>query len=363
MLRFIPTNSGPAGGFFIGERFALDSGYRKIIHVESDAMPVSENAIEALDRETEGGQAAVPMMVSADRALRIPSYMHQYCCVPASCLRAVGLTYVPLNFGGEDSSLFERIRNFCGVRVVKGAWVSHPTFSRITKHWRIYGYVRGPLVSVMPWEGYFTYTWRLFRETVTSVAYASFSAQASRDSFRAILDSANLPGRLPFPPDTKEENTGITGVPFQGKLPPYDRFYLQLTGPAKNGEYVHLKWIEKGKLRVVEVSSFFPRMAARISMMLDSAGKTVVSNQISPLFPLFSKKFYILEHNQLIECTPGRIGRLWVAAAYIFAPAILLASALFSAYCFAFVRPAWRKEVFQYGLDENEKKHGRGPIS
>jgi len=353
---FRATNSGPAGGFFIGERFSLDNGYEKIIHVESDAIPLSENVIEELDKQSEGGFAAVPMMHSTDRSMLIPSYMHQYCCVPASAFRKVGLTYVPMNFGGEDSGLFERIRKFCGIKVVDGVFVRHPTFSRVAKPSRTYQYVRGPLVSVMPWLSYWKFNWFVFRELLTSLIYRSFSPKTCNDSLRAIRDIFNAPDRLPFPSDSKSEEYGIAGEKFGGKLPDYDLFFLQLTGNANPDEYMHMGLIDKKKLRVLGLSSFAQRIASRISMLFESAGKRIISNQISPLFPILSSSFCIVECNQIISFRKvGLGGRLTVILAHIAIPLLFLASAAFTLACFIFIRPKWQKEIMGYGLREGER--------
>jgi GT2 family glycosyltransferase len=114
------TDSGSAGGFYVGEKFALENGYQYIILSDNDCFPESKTLVQDLLRALEdGADVAFPKIRNADgKEPEANRLLPQYGCMRADVLRDVGLSYLPLHFGGEDVELFERMRKR-GCRIAK----------------------------------------------------------------------------------------------------------------------------------------------------------------------------------------------------------------------------------------------------
>jgi GT2 family glycosyltransferase len=103
---------GSAGGFYVAEKFALGSGYEFIVRADNDCFPETPTLLaDLLQKLDEGADVAFPRIRNMDG--KEPSHnslLPQYGCLRAGVLREVGLTYLPLHFGGEDIELLERIK-------------------------------------------------------------------------------------------------------------------------------------------------------------------------------------------------------------------------------------------------------------
>jgi len=102
---------GSAGGFYLGEKFCLQEGYEKIILADDDCLPVSENLIDELVKNLEGGSGLVfPRIQNNEKNRgRTNRIIAQYGGLRADTLKAVGLTYLPFYQAGEDIELYYRI--------------------------------------------------------------------------------------------------------------------------------------------------------------------------------------------------------------------------------------------------------------
>ena len=354
---FPSANSGPAGGFFIGERFALDSGYEKIIHLESDVEILTGNLVEELDKAANGMQAATPMLQSGDGSMLAPSYMHLGVCVPCQILKEVGLTYAPFNFGGEDSSLYEKVKWKHKIAVCEKARVSHLTYSRISHPNRAYNDIRGPLIASMPWLGFWPFSWRVFRELLSSVANYPVSGSMAKECIAAVLGLMAHPDRMEFWPKASPDEFGMARMKTGGRLPSCDIFVLHIIGAAKPDDYAFIKQIEREKLLVLRISgNAANRMAARAGVLANCIGKSVATNYYWPLLPLAAKQCSIVDLQETTVVPDiGLFGRLWIAGTYALSPLIFIAALAISAICFATVRPEWKKRMLGYGLTDAER--------
>jgi len=119
-------DTGSAGGYFTGEKFALESGYGAIIHADDDCLPVDPSLIGNLVAKWEGGALAAGAecrFLHGGSEVYASKSTTYYGLVDCGRLRARGLHYVPMYIGADDLEF--------GYRVVHGldvAWVdSHVT--------------------------------------------------------------------------------------------------------------------------------------------------------------------------------------------------------------------------------------------
>jgi hypothetical protein len=185
------TNLGSAGGFYIGERFALESGYEYLILSDNDCLPESYTLVrDLLGALKDGADVAFPKIRNADgKEPQANRLLPQYGCMRADVLRDVGLSYLPLHFGGEDHELFERMK-MKGYRAVEIGSVAYHAQHAGVSPFACYGlkmryYLRGEIL------------WRLLRSAPQN-AYCHifmnlfggiFFAFSRKDLSRVMLDA------------------------------------------------------------------------------------------------------------------------------------------------------------------------------
>ncbi len=144
------SGRGSAGAFYIGERIALDQGYRTIILADDDCLPVSENLLEEMDRARKKGENAILPQVDYGKAKLDLDIIHHYGCFSREVFEKVGLTYLPFYFGGEDIELLSRIRKKFKVFKISAKAVHKSSMPIILeKENNAYSYVKGALISAI----------------------------------------------------------------------------------------------------------------------------------------------------------------------------------------------------------------------
>jgi len=106
-------DTGSAGGFFTGQKYALENGYKQMIFADIDCMPVSLNLVEKLvsnkDREyvKPGGR-----IIENNQVTQIipESVIPWYALLSTDLVRRCGLYYLPLYYGAEDVEYGSRIK-------------------------------------------------------------------------------------------------------------------------------------------------------------------------------------------------------------------------------------------------------------
>lgn len=119
-------DTGSAGGYFTGEKYALEKGYGAVVHVDDDCLPVSPDLLGKLIAKWKAGAlAAGPecrFLLGSETIYSSKSTVF-YGLVDCSLIGARGLHYVPMYIGADDLEF--------GYRVVHGErteWVdSHVT--------------------------------------------------------------------------------------------------------------------------------------------------------------------------------------------------------------------------------------------
>jgi hypothetical protein len=106
-------DTGSAGGFFTGQRYALENGYRQMIFADIDCMPVSADLVEALVSNRDRGFVKPTARVMEEGRLiqLIPGWVIPwYGLLTTELARRYGLYYLPLYYGAEDSEYGTRIK-------------------------------------------------------------------------------------------------------------------------------------------------------------------------------------------------------------------------------------------------------------
>ncbi len=141
-------NLGPAGGYEVGFREALDRGAAKVWTIDDDVVPEPDCLQRLLDA-SDGRDVLIPLQ-------RKPGFVRGHppswngALFDAGVVRAVGLPRGDLFFWAEDTEFYQRIR-WAGfpIRPVPGASVLHLNPEDRTRgtgrDWRLYYEVRNGL--------------------------------------------------------------------------------------------------------------------------------------------------------------------------------------------------------------------------
>ncbi len=187
-------NYGSAGGFYAGERFALDEGYDMVVLADDDCLPSSDDLLERLEEATRGSAIALPKISYGDLAPAPGSLISHYGCVRSSALRNCGLTFAPFFFGGEDIELLERLVSSGCALAQADACVTHPRFpsSMLTPPQKTFYYIRGGILAKYLGGSFLkTFSYNLF--FLSGSAYLAFlDPLKSRVYFDAATYAAGM---------------------------------------------------------------------------------------------------------------------------------------------------------------------------
>ena len=111
-------NTGSAGGFFEGQKYALENGYRHVLHADVDCLPVDPELVENLLKEKSrpvvsptivfSSPSGQQTMTPESRRGELISFSH-YTLVSADVLKKYGLYYAPFYGGYEDAEYMHRV--------------------------------------------------------------------------------------------------------------------------------------------------------------------------------------------------------------------------------------------------------------
>ena len=118
-------DNGSAGGFFTGQKFALEQGYPFIILSEDDCMPVDEKVVENLHKNRSSGYVSPFINYISDGFVKkgFPAGAHHYILYADWIFTKYGLYYLPLHHGSEDVEFTQRVAE---PKKMIGNFVQHP---------------------------------------------------------------------------------------------------------------------------------------------------------------------------------------------------------------------------------------------
>jgi glycosyltransferase involved in cell wall biosynthesis len=120
-------DTGSTGGFFTGEKFAIENGYQEVVLADDDCMPEDPNLIEQLLESKKSSRpiaSRVKLMINDSEWVEGLS-LHMYSRIGRELLISRGLHFVPLYIGADDAEFSKRIA-LDGKNPRSPAWASHP---------------------------------------------------------------------------------------------------------------------------------------------------------------------------------------------------------------------------------------------
>ncbi len=106
------TDSGAPGGFFTGQKYALENNYDYIVTAECDCFPEDPYVMEKLyaHRSYEYVGPHVFIMKDGKRFIRVKSTINHYSLIYTGIIKKYGLYFTNIYLGGEDSEYATRIK-------------------------------------------------------------------------------------------------------------------------------------------------------------------------------------------------------------------------------------------------------------
>ncbi|HSB46938.1 MAG TPA: hypothetical protein VLD37_02920 [Candidatus Bilamarchaeum sp.] len=153
-------DGGSAGGFYVGEKYAVGEGYEFVILADNDCLPVSETLVESLVGAASGG-LSMPYIISGQMPASPNGIIAHYGCIGAGVLKEAGLTFLPFHMGGEDFELLGRIEGTGRKAQYTRDTAAHPASSLIAcPPSKAFGYLRGggiKRILLDPYQSAFAY--------------------------------------------------------------------------------------------------------------------------------------------------------------------------------------------------------------
>ena len=121
-------DTGSAGGYFTGEKYALEKGYQAVIIGDDDCLPMDDRLIEKMVAQWKGGfLAAGPecRFLMEDKVVYTNRALPFYNLIDISLLKKGGLHYLPAYIGADDIDFTLRVGK--GVKISQvDSYVTHP---------------------------------------------------------------------------------------------------------------------------------------------------------------------------------------------------------------------------------------------
>ena len=106
-------DTGSAGGFFTGQKYALENDYKQMIFVDIDCIPVDPDLVEKLVlNKNKKYVKPTAMITDKGRVIKVMvgGPIPWYTLISADIVRNYGLYYLPLYYGAEDIEYASRIK-------------------------------------------------------------------------------------------------------------------------------------------------------------------------------------------------------------------------------------------------------------
>ncbi len=344
-------NLGSAGGFYAGERFALDEGYEKVVLADDDCLPVSDDLIERLDNATGGADIALPDISYGAVSRPVPgSLLPHYGCVRASAFRAAGLTYAPFFFGGEDVELMGRLLG-AGLRLAHAdAVASHPLLpsSFLAPPQKTFYYIRGGVLGKYLCGSFVM----AFASNMAFLAGSAYLFFIDRRRARALFDAATFAAGMAFfrrevcPPSEPAEAAPGKAVEMRKRV--------VWVPETRTGLFWYARILAS---RLAAVAAAFPDAArawGKDAVFEDGAGIGAMPALLASrrAFIRSGGRTYIICDNKRYRLSP-------VIAAFLISMLPIFAAAAFCLTCSGFIMKAWvGADSRRYGVRGSPRPQG-----
>lgn len=122
------SDTGSAGGFYVGEKYALENGYKCVILADADALPIDRNLVEKLiEAHQKGNEIVLPKCLFMLDGKKVYEHRgpHFYGMISSNLLKKAGLHFAPLYLGADDSEFIIRMMKFAQIAYVESTLI-HP---------------------------------------------------------------------------------------------------------------------------------------------------------------------------------------------------------------------------------------------
>lgn len=119
-------NTGPAGGFCTGQKYALENGYGYVLQAESDCVPDDPDTVGKLyeNRAKRYVAPVVRLPINEKESIFVrPSNTSHYTLIDTGIFRKYGLYFMPAFYGSDDGEFMDRVKE---KREVIDVYVRHP---------------------------------------------------------------------------------------------------------------------------------------------------------------------------------------------------------------------------------------------
>ncbi len=262
-------SGGCAGAFYIGERIALDEGYKNIILADDDCLPVSENLVKKIVHSLQSGNKVVLPHVRYGRQYFHFDVIHHYGGISRDVFEKAGLTFLPLEFGGEDFELKNRMEKN-GFRIARvSAEAQHMTDEPIVieKESRAYCYARGGFISSIL-SGYYmrAYFGAFFHLFAALTFYLSGRKELGNAYLYGILDASGLEIKKNPITDTARPVVDADDIDVTFSYELSSHFKYNNLPSYESYIWVILSWMEKGILTILHCRRILNRNVLFVEM-------------------------------------------------------------------------------------------------
>jgi len=127
------SDTGSAGGFYAGQRYAMEKGYSCMVFADVDAIPIGKSAVRTLLLEFESGS---DLVLSGARLFfegepvfeSKPAVLPFYGLISARLVEKAGYVFAPAYNGAEDNDYLQRLSRLCRPSA-SANWVRHPVIT------------------------------------------------------------------------------------------------------------------------------------------------------------------------------------------------------------------------------------------
>lgn len=127
------SDTGSAGGFYAGQRYAMANGCKCMIFADVDAIPIGKSTVGTLLSAFESGhelvQSGAKLHFEGESVVDSkPAVLPFYALISASLVKRAGYVFAPAYNGSEDNDYLRRLSSLAKPFVC-GNWVRHPVIT------------------------------------------------------------------------------------------------------------------------------------------------------------------------------------------------------------------------------------------
>jgi len=333
-------DTGSAGGFFLGEKLALERGHECVIFADVDGIPEQGDLVQKLLKEFESGQKLVVAknnLQYGGKTVKRHGCLHHYGLVSCHIMRRCGLHYAPLYLGADDYEYSIRLAKEADAKIVDRS-VRHPFVVLGSKNFdreAVYN-VNMALFGV---PGNFSYY--MYISSFLCACFLAFGTKRAREYAKTVLWA------LLFRKYGAELSASLRKVEPQrreiGELENYGAVLSPIKSMGgKNVSIIGKSHSQNEGAKFFEGFSFIPKVFGKETLAFLASGNIIATSMI------FAKKVWVKEGEEAFLIADNSNPLLWLCkmgAFFILLPGLV---------CFALItlllNIARKENTWRYGL-------------